>query len=61
MSKINRSLGNFSEYRFKEKNNSFCFSPYSLSENIFKSLIMPNFKIALHNLEKLNQKSGATQ
>jgi len=23
--------------------------------------IMPNFKIALHNLEKLNQKSGATQ
>ena len=48
MIKINRSLGNFSEYRFKEKNNSFCFSPNSPSENFFKSLIMwlrPNFEI----------------
>ena len=35
-------IPNFSEYRFKEKNNSFCFSPYSPSENIFKSLIKLN-------------------
>jgi len=33
-------FSNFPEYRFKDKN--YCFSPYSLSENIFKSLIQRN-------------------
>jgi len=46
---INRSLGNFSEYRFKEKNNSFCFSPNSASPNFFKSLIHQNFPFALQS------------
>jgi len=34
----------------------FCYAKTSVNNNI-----MPNFKIALQNLEQLNQKSGATQ
>ena len=43
-------FSNFSEYRFKEKNNSFCFSPNSDSPNFFKSLIKRN---------KINRLQGA--
>jgi hypothetical protein len=34
---------------------------YTSSGKFVKPHIMPNFKIALHNLEQLNWKSGATQ
>jgi hypothetical protein len=38
------------------------FTPSELaSPTLLNPNIMPNFKIALHNLEQLNQKSGATQ
>jgi len=51
MIKTNRSLGNFSEYRFKEKNNRCCFSPNPASQDFFKSLIMFNLRgeLPLHD------------
>ena len=46
----NRQFQNFSEYRFKEKNNSFCFSPNSATPNFFKSLIKRNLRYRLAGL-----------
>ena len=36
-------FSNFSEYRFKEKNKNYCFSPNSATPNFFKPLIRRNF------------------
>lgn len=46
----NRSLRNFSEYGFKDKNKEYCFYPNSATPNFFKSLIKSNLAFCLPTL-----------
>ena len=50
-------FSNFSEYRFKDKNNILCFYPNSATPNFFKSLIIGNFKKPLVSREQLTTKT----